>query len=74
MTWMAGGSPSGGRWNLTLHEKTFSVEARDDSPNLLDWLHVPTVAKPTTWCQFGDLKQDAFWRLIGLFIYRGDVV
>ena len=72
MTWKPGGSLGGGSWNLTLHGRTFSVEARDNSPNLLDWLHVPTVTRPTTWGQFGDLKEDAFWRLIALFMYRAN--
>jgi hypothetical protein len=71
MVWKPGGLTGGGTWKLTLHHKTFSVEVRDNSPNLLDWLHLPTVAEPATWNDFGDLTDDAFWRLIGLFLYRG---
>ena len=71
MTWHPGGSTGGGTWELVLRGKTFSVEARNNSPNLLDWLHKPTVPKPATWGDFGGLRDDAFWRLIGLFLYKG---
>ncbi len=69
MRWRPGGGP-GGVWELSLRGKTHPVEVRNDQINDLDWLYVPQVDNPRTWHDYGspgELVDDAFWRLVGLF-------
>lgn len=62
----------GGDWHLTLHERTTVVPCRDRTVNDLDRLYEPNqeVQDPVTWDDYeqdAPLKNDAFWRLVGLF-------
>jgi hypothetical protein len=64
------GGPGGGVvWTLELHGKLCRVECRSNSINPLDDLYLANKPVPQTWADYDKpyrLKQDAFWRMIGL--------
>jgi hypothetical protein len=72
MEWRPGGAlPGGGAWEIRLHGRTRRVRVgADGSINDLDRLYVPEVPDPRTSADFGhpgELRDDAFWRLVDLF-------
>lgn len=70
MTWQPGGGP-GGVWELNLRGRTARIEARADRINALDRLYVARVDNPRTWDDYdpeAPLTEDAFWRLVRLFL------
>jgi hypothetical protein len=70
MEWSPGGSPGGGAWVLELHGREHRVPVRGGGINDLDALYVPEVDDPKTSEDFGSpgtLREDVFWRLVGLF-------
>jgi hypothetical protein len=73
MTWRPGGG-GGGAWELYLQGKTALVAVRDDRINDLDRLYAPEVDDPKTLHDYGHpgtLVDDAFWRLVDLFLRQG---
>lgn len=70
MTWLAGGAPGGGIWEVVLHGRTARIPVRDNQVNDLDRLYVSKVENPKTWADYddpGSLRTDAFWVLVTLF-------
>ena len=70
MKWISGGGP-GGAWELELQGRVHRVPVRGDGEtNDLDRLYVPEVEPPRTSEDYGSpgtLRDDAFWKLVGLF-------
>jgi hypothetical protein len=70
MTWLAGGAPGGGTWELVLHGRTARIPVRDNQVNDLDRLYVSKVENPKNWADYDQpaaLRPGAFWDLLTLF-------